>query len=144
MDIYFCGSIRGGRDDTALYQDIVAKLEAHGTVLSEHVADTAVEAEGEAGMSEAEIYQRDVDWLQDADVVVAEVTQPSLGVGYELAVAEHIGLPVLCLFRPDADVSLSVMVRGNDALAVHEYDTVDELDAVFAQFFAERRAMDRD
>lgn len=40
MKIYFCGSIRGGRDDVHLYQKIVRKLQSYGTVLTEHVANT--------------------------------------------------------------------------------------------------------
>ena len=33
-------------------------------------------------------------------VVVAEVTQPSLGVGYELGRAKAMNKKILCLFRP--------------------------------------------
>lgn len=40
MKIYFCGSIRGGRDDVHLYQKIVRKLQSYGTVLTEHVANS--------------------------------------------------------------------------------------------------------
>lgn len=35
-------------------------------------------------------------------VVVAEVTQPSLGVGYELGWAVALGKQILCLFRPQS------------------------------------------
>lgn len=35
-------------------------------------------------------------------VVVAEVTQPSLGVGYELGRAVALGKQILCLFRPQS------------------------------------------
>lgn len=35
-------------------------------------------------------------------MVVAEVTQPSLGVGYELGWAVALGKPILCLFRPQS------------------------------------------
>lgn len=38
MHIYFCGSIRGGRDDVVLYQKIVKKCQQYGTVLTEHVS----------------------------------------------------------------------------------------------------------
>ncbi len=38
MNIYFCGSIRGGRQDVAIYQQIVGCLKTYGTVLTEHVA----------------------------------------------------------------------------------------------------------
>lgn len=38
MNIYFCGSIRGGRQDVAIYQQIVTYLKNYGRVLTEHVA----------------------------------------------------------------------------------------------------------
>ena len=41
-----------------------------------------------------------MQWLSQSHVVVAEVTQPSLGVGFEIARAVTLNKPVLCLFRP--------------------------------------------
>jgi nucleoside 2-deoxyribosyltransferase len=48
--------------------------------------------------TEVFIYERDVAWLRESDFVIAEVTQPSLGVGYELGFAEAISKPILCLY----------------------------------------------
>lgn len=42
LKIYFAGSIRGGREDVQLYAKIVRLLQRYGTVLTEHVADTAL------------------------------------------------------------------------------------------------------
>lgn len=58
------------------------------------------------------IHERDLAWLQQADVVVAEVTQPSLGVGYELGRAVALNKQILCLFRPQSGRVLSAMIRG--------------------------------
>lgn len=41
MDIFFSGSIRGGRADVDLYGDLVEFLQQHGTVLSEHIGTRA-------------------------------------------------------------------------------------------------------
>ena len=38
--------------------------------------------------------------------LVAEVTQPSLGVGYELGRAVAMGKKILCLYRPQPDRSM--------------------------------------
>jgi hypothetical protein len=46
--VYFCGSIRGGREDQALYSRIVSRLRRYGKVLTEHVADAELEPRGEA------------------------------------------------------------------------------------------------
>uniref|UniRef100_A0A671DWI6 2'-deoxynucleoside 5'-phosphate N-hydrolase 1 n=1 Tax=Rhinolophus ferrumequinum TaxID=59479 RepID=A0A671DWI6_RHIFE len=101
--LYFCGSIRGGREDRELYQRIVSRLRRFGAVLTEHVAAAELGARGEeAAGGDRLIHERDMVWLQQADVVVAEVTQPSLGVGYELGRAVALKKPILCLFRPQS------------------------------------------
>ncbi|XP_029387377.1 2'-deoxynucleoside 5'-phosphate N-hydrolase 1 isoform X1 [Mus pahari] len=101
--VYFCGSIRGGREDQALYARIVSRLRRYGKVFTEHVADAELEPRGEeAAGGDQFIHERDLAWLRQADVVVAEVTQPSLGVGYELGRAVALGKPILCLFRPQS------------------------------------------
>lgn len=43
--IYFCGSIRGGRDDVHIYKDIISQLGAYGEVLTEHVGDVETQEE---------------------------------------------------------------------------------------------------
>ena len=118
MNIYFCGSIRGGRQDVAIYQQIVTSLKPFGKVLTEHVAFPELELGKksassaltffifpfavEKSLTDAEILERDMLWLSQSDVVVAEVTQPSLGVGFEIARAITLNKPVLCLFRPSS------------------------------------------
>ncbi|XP_078012899.1 5-hydroxymethyl-dUMP N-hydrolase-like [Phascolarctos cinereus] len=111
--LYFCGSIRGGRQDRALYGRIVSRLRRFGTVLTEHVAAAELGARGEeAAGGDRLIHERELAWLQQADVVVAEVTQPSLGVGYELGRAMALNKRILCLFRPQSGRVLSAMIRG--------------------------------
>ena len=41
-------------------------------------------------------------WVTFA-AIVAEVTQPSLGVGYELGQGTAMGKKILCLYRPQPD-----------------------------------------
>uniref|UniRef100_E1BM28 2'-deoxynucleoside 5'-phosphate N-hydrolase 1 n=1 Tax=Bos taurus TaxID=9913 RepID=E1BM28_BOVIN len=107
LSLYFCGSIRGGREDRELYVRIVSRLRRFGVVLTEHVAAAEVDESGEeAAGGDKLIHDRDLAWLQQADVVVAEVTQPSLGVGYELGRAVALHKPVLCLFRPKSGRAL--------------------------------------
>jgi nucleoside 2-deoxyribosyltransferase len=131
MRIYFAASIRGGRDDAAIYRQLIGELHRYGTVLTEHIAHPD---DVERGMTDAEIYKRDMDWLAAADVVVAEVSTPSLGVGYELARAESLGKRVLCLFRPSSEGNLSAMIAGSTMLTVAEYETVREASLAVGEF----------
>ena len=130
MRIYFAGSIRGGRDDAAIYMELVDELARHGEVLTEHVATV-----GEEDLSDEEIFARDVAWLISCDAVVAEVTTPSLGVGWEIGVAQERGIPVLCLFRPAAGRRLSAMLSGNAGVTAVEYTEAREAAATIDGFF---------
>ncbi len=134
MKIYFAGSIRGGREDHALYLDIIGRLGAYGRVLTEHVGDSGPGALGEEG-SDGEIYDRDLAWLKEADCLVAEVTTPSLGVGYEIGRTLEWGKPILCLFRKSSGRALSAMIAGSDGVTVREYESTADLGEIFREFF---------
>jgi nucleoside 2-deoxyribosyltransferase len=136
MKIYFAGSIRGGRGDASLYQQIIALLREYGEVLTEHVGDESLTVVGEDGPSDAAIYERDMAWLMEADVVVAEVTVPSHGVGYEIARAEGLGKPVLCLYRPGTARRLSAMLAGSSGLQCEVYSSVTELGPILDRFLS--------
>ena len=135
--IYFAGSIRGGRHDAAIYGQIIEKLRQFGHVHTEHVGSPSLTDGGEGG-SAREIHDRDLDWLRSSDFIVAEVTTPSLGVGYEIARATEWGKKVLCLFRRKSDnKGLSAMIAGCPDVMVREYDTVADTDAILADFFGD-------
>nr|XP_035979934.1 2'-deoxynucleoside 5'-phosphate N-hydrolase 1 [Halichoerus grypus] len=136
--LYFCGSVRGGREDRALYGRIVSRLRRFGAVLTEHVAAAELGARGEeAAGGDRLIHERDLAWLQEADVVVAEVTQPSLGVGYELGRAVALNKRILCLFRPQSGRVLSAMIRGaadGSRFQVLDYEE-GQVEAMLDQYF---------
>lgn len=134
MNIYFAGSIRGGRADAALYKDIITYLQTCGNVLTEHVGDPALTEKGEDGPDDASIYKCDMAWLNQSRVVIAEVTQTSLGVGYELGMACALKKPVLALYRPAQGRYLSAMITGCPAIKVVEYQTLDEATQAIRHF----------
>ena len=126
MKIYFAGAIRGGRQDASTYHAMIAHLQTHGEVLTEHVGNKALSDGGEHDLSDDQIHARDVAWLEECDAVVAEVTTPSLGVGYELGVAERLSKPILCLFDDgNPDFRLSAMLSGNPKVSVARYQKLD-------------------
>ena len=126
MKIYFAGAIRGGREDAEFYFNIIHYLEKFGVVLTEHVGNTELSEKGELSQTDNDIFQRDLSWLQSADAVVAEVSTPSLGVGYELGIAEKLKIPVLCLYRPIKGKRLSAMINGNEEFQCRVYQGFDE------------------
>jgi len=134
MKVYFSGSIRGGEPDRGWFQALIRHMSRHGRVLTEN--SFGYSPEEEAGLDDAWIYERDVEWLREADAVVAEVSAPSLGVGYEIAKAEAWGKPVLLLYREQPGRKPSAMLNGNKALEMlvfrEEEDALNEVDRFLA------------
>ena len=126
LKIYFAASIRGGREDQNKYNELIRFLSSKVEVLTEHVGDSSLNQTGEQNLSDKEIYQRDLEWLESADAVIAEVTNPSLGVGYELGIAEKLGKPILCLFDDsDHHCNLSAMISGNHKITTFCYTSLE-------------------
>lgn len=134
MKIYFAGSIRGGREDAALYLQIIDYLKTFGEVLTEHVGDPNLTDAGDDGPTDRYIHNRDLDWLQSADVLVAEVTSVSMGVGYEIGRAIESGKKVLCLFRPETGKNISAMIAGCPDLVFVNYKNLDEMKLAIGGF----------
>ena len=135
MRIYFSASISGGREQAHLYPAIIEHLQQYGEVLTEFVADQAYTAKGERLTSEA-IYWRDIGYISQCDVLVAEVTVPSFGVGVEVARASVQGKPVLALYQPAEGRRLSAMIAGDPSVTVVEYRTLEEAEQGIDRFFA--------
>jgi nucleoside 2-deoxyribosyltransferase len=131
-NVYFAGSIRGGRADAALYQQIIQYIQRTDKVLTEHVGDLNLAAK-EQGIKDRAIYDQDTAWLRESDLVIAECTCPSLGVGYELAYAERFHKPVYIFYRKSMS-QLSAMLAGNTYYKIFPYETfadiTDQLDKI--------------
>jgi nucleoside 2-deoxyribosyltransferase len=126
MNIYFAGSIRGGREDAKLYLQLIDYLKGFATVLTEHVGDPALTSAGLDGPTDKFIHDRDVAWLKQTDALVAEVTTVSMGVGYEIGRMVEMSKPVLCLFREKSGRNISAMITGCDDLTLVRYGTIHE------------------
>lgn len=134
MKIYFAGSIRGGREDVQLYLDLIEYLGVHGEVLTEHVGNQKLALLGEDGLTDEYIHNRDLEWVLSSDVVVAEVTMPSLGVWYEIGRAVENKKRVLCLYRPQEGKRLSAMIGGCKAVVNKSYNSLEEAKEIVDKF----------
>ncbi len=123
---YFAGSIRGGRADAELYKRIIKFIQRNHVVLTEHVGDLSLSKTEGLKDRDAAIYEQDTAWLRESDMVIAECTTPSLGVGYELAYAEAHGIPVH-IFYNKSRTNLSAMLSGDKYFKIHPYSFEDEI-----------------
>lgn len=124
--VYFAGSIRGGRQDADLYKRIIEYIQRSHIVLTEHVGDLSKSKTEGLPNQEVAIYEQDTAWLRQADVVIAECTTPSLGVGYELAYAEAHDIPVH-IFYNKSRPNLSAMLSGDKYFRIHPYKAEEEI-----------------
>ena len=125
MNIYFACSITGGREFESVYQAFVAALSADGhQIPTAHLALPGVT--DEAVLEPRFVYERDTSWIRACDVLIAEVSVPSHGVGFEIGYALGEAKPVLCLLQDGR--KLSKMISGNPhpLLRVESYISVEQ------------------
>lgn len=136
MNIYFSCSITGGRQDQAEYSAIVNALHADGhDIPTEHLANiNIVSIDNES--TPADVYARDIAWLDACDAVVAEISTPSHGVGYEIAYALLNHKPVLCGFRSDRKASKMITGNPDPLLRVVQYHKLEEFIAAMRQYLS--------
>lgn len=123
--IYFAGSIRGGRIDAELYSRLIKHMQKDNIVLTEHIGSPHLNLM-EQGKRDIDIYNEDTAWLRESDIVIAECTCPSLGVGYEMAYAEKLGKPCH-IFYDKSKTQLSAMLTGNPYFSIHPYESENEI-----------------
>jgi nucleoside 2-deoxyribosyltransferase len=139
MNIYFGGSIAGGRAYADTYRRIVDYIKTHNhRVLSEHVVKPDV-LEWESAYTPEQIYRRDTGWLEECDAMIAEVSNPSLGVGYEICYALNIKKPVLCLFKKGIFLTRMLVGNDSDGLQVREYEDDTEWQKMIDSFLKFKR-----
>ncbi len=137
MKVYFACSIRGGRDNAKTYKHFADYISERATLLTEIFADEQLTSEGSKGKS-ADIHKKDLGWVKDADVMIAEVSTPSLGVGYEISKAEELNKPILALYDTRSEHKLSAMIDGSENVIVCRYSNLGlalaNIDAFIAKY----------
>ena len=140
MNIYFSCSITGGRQDQDVYAQIVEALIEDGHEVPTAILSRAEVMEYEAVVGAEDVYRRDVNWVEQCDAVVAEVSTPSHGVGYEIALALMLGKPVLCCYHQGRKVSKMILGNTHATLRVAAYHHPDEAVKLVQKFINELQA----
>ena len=124
--VYLAGSIRGGREDAAVYKRIIDYINRTDTVLTEHIGLGSLSVKTRTKEDDEHIYERDTEWIRASDVLIAECTNPSHGVGYELAYAEARNIPVH-IFYDKSKANVSAMLNGNTRFKLYPYEREAEI-----------------
>jgi nucleoside 2-deoxyribosyltransferase len=128
--IYFACSVRGGRENLQSCKEIVEHAKKKADILSEIFIDTDFE---EASKPNSDWRKHCMNWINEADAIIAELTTPSLGVGYEIATAEQLGKPVLGLFSP-GQRKLSATIDASPKSRVVYYSNPREIFTTLDEF----------
>ena len=126
MKFYVSGSIYGGTQKIDTYKILIEELEKYGEVLNKQIADPNIIAN--------EVYQKDEDIFNDlekkiiiSDVLVAEVSIPSLGVGYELGFADKLNKKIIAIYDQNYTPKVTTMIRGNKRIKLIPYQRIEEI-----------------
>jgi nucleoside 2-deoxyribosyltransferase len=139
LNIYFACSITGGREFEPIFQAIVNSMLANGhEVPTAHLAAPSVR-EMELIIQPEEVYSRDVAWIRAADALVAEISTPSHGVGYEIAFALGLGKPVLACHRSDRRISKMISGNPDNHLVVKSYNEPAEAVRIVNEFLSHQQ-----
>jgi 2'-deoxynucleoside 5'-phosphate N-hydrolase len=135
MRIYLACTVRGERGGVLAGRAICQRLQQHGhEVLTTHLLADDVDR-AESALTEEDVYRRDLDWLTRCDVLVAEASGSSYGVGFEVGFligrARETKQRVLLVYDAARRHAVSRLITGNcdDACTTFAYSSLDELSA---------------
>lgn len=136
MNIYFACPVISERDDEAIYQSIVDTLIADG-----HEVPTAIIAKSEVVDLEKqanpyEIFATSIQRIERCDMLIAEISKPSLGVGFEIAYTLNLKKPVLCCYHQGISISKMITGNTNPELMVYPYQDIQQMIGVIRAFLS--------
>ena len=137
MNIYFAGSITGGREKQKDYFELIEYCKQYGNVLTEHIGTNDTKMKDQPKLSDNEdenVYLKDTNWLNQSDIVIADITIPSTGVGYEIGYAEKLNIPILCLYDNNGTKKLTSMIAGNKNIITKTYKNIEEAKEIIKEF----------
>jgi nucleoside 2-deoxyribosyltransferase len=133
MRIYLACTVRGERDGVLAGRAISQRLQAHGhEVLTTHLLADDVDR-AESALTEAQVYRRDLEWLSQCDVLVAEASGSSYGVGFEVGYligrARETRQRVVLVYDAARRHAVSRLITGNcdEACTTFAYDSLEDL-----------------
>ena len=142
VNIYLACTVRGDRGAVAVLREVADLLEGAGhTVLTRHLLDDNVDS-AESTLTEREVFARDMQWLTAADVLIAEASGSSYGVGFEvgyvLGRSDVTDQRVLLLYNDARRSAVSRLIVGADhpRCQVHGYQRAGDLMPVVTRFLA--------
>jgi hypothetical protein len=135
MIIYCAGPIRGDITHQKSLTKIIEYVESLGhTVLTE----LSGKFHSTIPLTDMQTYKRDLKWIDGSKIMIAEISGPSLGVGFEIAYAIfQRKLPVLAIYNSEVQ-HISAMIAGCDSplLTIEKYRDEEDMKKIFKVYIS--------
>src|SRR4030067_1050628 len=137
MKVYFSASLSKTQNLMPVKQDLAQIItDLSHVITSQHVLDpeTTAKSDWEHDYEPAELYRREIERLEEAEVLVTEVTVPSFGAAFLIDKMLELKKPLLTLHFGDWQHG-PLMLRGRaKEINLHIY-TEDTAREIIKQFF---------
>jgi hypothetical protein len=137
MIVYCAGAVKGDTSYRESYEEIIEIVKRNGySALSE----LNPEFKSAFPLNVKQVFQRDIKWIEKSSVMIAEISGPSLGVGFEISYALYVReIPVLALYDAEAE-NISAMISGCDSelLYLKTYNNDKELEEIILSFLKQQ------
>jgi len=131
---YFSGAIRGDTSFVHYFRRIIEIINEYGEALTErsdryYPLDKNFAQRYQSNI-EKKIFRRDItEWLGRSSALVAEISGPSTGVGYEIHYAiRDRRIPVLCLYHVSSRPTLVVKQDPSKYVLLQKYSDENDLE----------------
>lgn len=133
MKAYFSATITKDEKIKKRYANIVKALKKGGVEVSQYGSDKMSPHEllNRTDQEIGDVYKELVSYLKSADVYIAEISEPSVGIGYEINEAINLKKPVLALNHKESAFQPLATIQGLQSrfITYKEYtdDTIEEI-----------------
>jgi len=134
MIVYCAGAIKGDTAYQNNYKEIIRFIESMSHTA---LAELNGKFKFSLPLNDDQIYSRDIKWIEGSHLMIAEISGPSLGVGFEIAYAIfQREIPVLALVSADVK-KISAMITGCNSklLTIKRYKNIDDMHNIISDYF---------
>lgn len=137
INLYYAASIvESDRLSRQFAQCAIRTLKSYGNVLTEHIGfDNVLEWEAANEKKGVNVFERDIRWLNDSDLVVADIGKGSTGAGMEVMYGLGVRrIPVLAVYDESRLGSRMVTEFRHPLLTIGQYDSPESLESVLKDY----------
>lgn len=131
MKVYLAVPLQKNRNNV-LAKDVSNILQSLGCKI---ISEWVLWDDPNPNLNRHAIYERNCEAIKSCELLVAELSSPSIGVGMEIMFAHSLGKKIICIY---SHTEISNMIRGLPDVILLSYKNLDDLKEKFDQQFGIR------